>query len=98
MSCILPLIAGACLMPTDGLTFELQGDWRASGPVVYQTRNGTYHGMLARPAIYWSAPVGETWTLDYGFNHMSALTDTSDDGAQYWFMRVRWQPLKGWEP
>jgi hypothetical protein len=98
MSCLLPLIAGACLMPSDGLSIELQGDWRMSGRIVYETRRGPYKSMLARPAIYWSAQVNDAWTLDYGINHMSALTDNSDAGSQYMFVRVKWQPLKAFDP
>jgi hypothetical protein len=94
MGCLVPLIVGVCLASPENLTIELQADWRVSGPVAYKTRNGIYSGALARPAILMDVPVSRGWEFSYGYNHLSALSDSSDSGAEYVFVRVQWRPFR----
>ena len=92
MSCLLPLIAGACLASPEGLTIEMQADWMVSGTVEYSTRQGVYKGALARPAILMNVPIGPV-QIDYGLTHFSALS-ARDRGAEYFTIRAQWRPFR----
>lgn len=95
MSCLLPLIAGACLLDPSHIELhgnvsgQISGDFRYhSGPRDY---GGGTVGMFKVSA---GADITRSVTLEYGVWHTSLLDTRSDRGEWRAFGGLTWRPFR----
>lgn len=96
MSCLLPVIAGMCLMqPSDlYISGELQ-------PVELSTpwQKGTteYDARAPYPFGGWEVGMSRNrgrWAIEYGYGHSSSAP-VNDEGRDFLFARFRFRPFGG---
>lgn len=94
MSCLLPLIAGACLLDPSHVLVRGDVSYQVSGHFNYIERDRSYGtGKLGRLAVEIYAPLSASFTLNYGIEHTSLYTTNEDRGQERAYVGLTWRPF-----
>lgn len=95
MSCLLPLIAGACLFEPSALTLSVDTSTQVAGDVHHVDHHHDYGGgHLARVRIEAGGPLAHGVYLFYGLQHESLLDTGRDRGEERVYAGVTWRPFR----
>lgn len=95
MSCLLPLIAGACLFEPSALTLTLVTSTQVGGNVHHVDHQHDYRGgRLGRATLQAGGHLTSQVQLIYGIAHESLLDTGKDRGEERFYAGITWQPFR----
>lgn len=97
MSCLLPLIAGLCLMDPTELTFTADVTRQMAGEFRYWNENvGDVGGAtIGETGVKMYVPLNSdrTWRLNYHIVHSSIIHTDADRGQERYGIGIEWRPF-----
>lgn len=92
MSCLIPLVAGACLLDPSHVLIRADSHWQVSHGNYNFTYGKPYNGGIARIELMAGGDVSRSFRLYYGVGHQSFVT-VRDGGMEYIIAGVEWHPF-----
>lgn len=93
MSCLLPLIAGACLLDPTHVEIRADAHWQVSRQNFYSFNDKPYDGAVGRVEILGGGYLTPTIRLYYGVGHESFIDTNQDRGFEYAVAGLQWRPF-----
>lgn len=95
MSCLLPLIAGACLMDPQATALSMDASRQLSGDFHYWSGQRDYRGAtVGLIQLTSGGDLTRSVSLTYGVRHTSLLDTRSDRGENRFFVGLSWRPFR----
>lgn len=94
MDCLLPLLAGVCMLDPSNITLRGDISHQVGGHEDYFVEGRSYgSGKLARVSVEVFAPLSRRLTLNYGIEHSSLYNTTKDRGQERAYVGLMWRPF-----
>lgn len=94
MSCLLPLIAGACLLDPSHIELHMDASRQVSGDFRYHSGARDYGGAtVGLLELTAGGNLTRELSITYGLRHTSLLNTRSDPGEQRAFVGFTWRPF-----
>lgn len=93
MSCLLPLVAGACLLDPSHVTIRADSTWLVTEKGFYYVDGHPYRGPVARLEVIGGGDLTSSLRLFYGVGHQSFLLTNRDRGYEYLLAGFEWRPF-----
>ena len=95
MSCLLPLIAGACLLDPSHIELHADASRQVGGDFVYRSGARSYGGAtIGLLELTAGGSLTRSISISYGLRHTSLLDTRSDRGEQRAFVGFTWRPFR----
>lgn len=94
MSCLIQLIAGACLLDPSHVLIRADSHWQVSQRNFYVFNSKPYDGAVGRLEILGGGQLSSSVRLYYGIGHESFI-GIRDGGMEYALAGLEWRPFKG---
>lgn len=92
MDCLIPLLS-LCLFSPSALSIEAQASWKFAGTQYYFKFGEPYTGSFGRIAALVDVPVRESFRVQYGWEHRSAIESSLDSGEERAVIGFQWRPF-----
>jgi hypothetical protein len=94
MGCLIPLVAGACLLDPSHVMLRMESNWQVSHQNYYKMDDRPYNGGLGRLEIMGGGNLSRSLRFYYGVGHQSYLDTNRDAGYEYLFSGFEWHPFR----
>jgi len=94
MGCLIPLVAGACLLDPSHVTVRAEANWQVSAQNYFKLDGRPYSGALGRIEIMAGGNLSRSLRLYYGVGHQSFIDSNRDGGYEYVMSGLEWHPFR----
>lgn len=92
--CLLPLIAGICLIEPANLTLDAAASWGVAGKHDYRLMSEHYGGPIGRVTVGMSVHIASGVAFEYGIEHASYIDTNRDRGEERVYLGFTWRPFR----